>query len=161
MLARKVPTWRTIPLYLPDYAAFTRYFSSQICDIFIAPLRDNLFNQMQEPDQIPGILGNRHAGRRTVELLPYEDVINGQNGFLAATPEEWEHALNRLIARSGAAQPHGLRGARDCQYSTGCCRITRRMGAGVSQHSLQWQRHGAEIGRFAGRAQGANLARRE
>jgi hypothetical protein len=66
-------------------------------DIFIAPLVDNLFNRCKSSIKyweysalgIGGVYSN---------LDPYARVItNGENGFLASTPEEWYQVLKLLI----------------------------------------------------------------
>lgn len=81
----------------PDYTAFADYFSKQECDVFIAPLRDNLFNGCKSWIKFleysalgaPGVYSR---------LEPYEAlVVHGENGFLASTAAEWEIALGRLI----------------------------------------------------------------
>lgn len=86
-----------IALELFDYPAFAAYFSQQECDLFIAPLRDSFFNQCKSSIKyleysirgVPGIYSR---------LAPYEAVImDGQDGLLATTLEEWESALSLLI----------------------------------------------------------------
>jgi len=82
---------------LVSYAEFAAYFARQTCDIFIAPLQDNLFNRCKSPlkfleysaQGIPGVYSR---------IAPYASVIeHGKNGFLASTLEEWEEYLVRLI----------------------------------------------------------------
>lgn len=84
-------------LGLVSYQAFAAYFSRQECDAFIAPLQDNLFNRCKSSLKfleysalgIPGVY---------TRIQPYEVVVNhGENGFLAATPEEWEASLVQLL----------------------------------------------------------------
>jgi hypothetical protein len=86
-----------IPLDLLDYAEFARFFSQQTCDIAIAPLEDTPFNQAKSSIKFleysalgfPGVYSR---------VLPYETVIQmGVNGFLAATPAEWEAHLAALV----------------------------------------------------------------
>ena len=86
----------TIP-YLVEYEAFAQYFLSQSADVFIAPLLDNRFNRCKSALKyleysafgIPGVYA---------DLPAYREIIsNGENGYLAATPEEWEAALTVLI----------------------------------------------------------------
>ncbi|MBP8708333.1 MAG: glycosyltransferase family 1 protein, partial [Caldisericia bacterium] len=66
-------------------------------DIAIAPLENNLFNCCKSSIKyfeytalgLPGVFS---------ALPPYAEVVHdGENGFLAATPEEWEHKLELLI----------------------------------------------------------------
>lgn len=86
----------TIP-YLVEYEAFTEYFLSQSADIFIAPLRDNRFNRCKSALKyleysafgVPGVYADLPAYR--------ELITSGENGYLAATPAEWESALSALI----------------------------------------------------------------
>jgi glycosyltransferase involved in cell wall biosynthesis len=86
-----------LDLGIVDYAQFSEYFSKQKCDIFIAPLLDNLFNRSKSPIKfleysalgIPGVYSY---------LTPYENVVtHGENGFLAGSLEEWEQCLVKLI----------------------------------------------------------------
>ncbi|HJS28599.1 MAG TPA: glycosyltransferase, partial [Anaerolineales bacterium] len=100
---------------LVDYAGFAEYFSRQECDLFIAPLLDNLFNRSKSWIKfleysalgIPGVYSR---------LPPYEQVvIHGENGYLAAGHDEWEACLVRLIedaslrTHMGAAAQETLR----------------------------------------------------
>ncbi len=86
-----------VPLDLPNYAQFAGLFSAARCDIFIAPLQDNPFNQCKSAIKfleysslgIPGVYSR---------ALPYEDIVaHGENGMLVRFPEEWEGALSSLI----------------------------------------------------------------
>ena len=80
-----------------EYEAFAQYFLSQSADVFIAPLRDNRFNRCKSALKyleysvfgIPGVYADLPAYR--------ELISSGENGYLAATPEEWEAALTVLI----------------------------------------------------------------
>jgi glycosyltransferase involved in cell wall biosynthesis len=85
------------PINQLNYEKFTKYFISQKCDLFIAPLRDNPFNRAKSGLKfleysalsIPGVYSR---------LPAYERVIDhGVNGFLADTPENWERFLLELI----------------------------------------------------------------
>ncbi len=91
------PEVEWIPLDLQDYAGFARYFSQQTCDIFIAPLKDNLFNRAKSALKfleysalgVPGVYSRIPA---------YEDtIVNGQNGFLASDLHSWQTALASLL----------------------------------------------------------------
>ena len=88
-------TW--IPLSLYDYTEFAAYFSSQQCDICIAPMIDSFFNRYKSAIKfleysalgIPGVYSR---------IAPYETIVeHGINGFLAASPEDWEEYLVHLI----------------------------------------------------------------
>ncbi|OGO66111.1 MAG: hypothetical protein A2030_06830 [Chloroflexi bacterium RBG_19FT_COMBO_50_10] len=78
----------------PDFAA---YFQTQSADIFVAPLANNTFNNCKSSIKyleygslgVPGVFS---------KVEPYSDVIShGENGFLAASAEEWEDCLVQLI----------------------------------------------------------------
>jgi hypothetical protein len=95
VLARPSVTWT--PLNLLNYGDFARYFSNQVCDIFIAPLLDNTFNRCKSNIKyleysalgVPGVYSR---------LAPYDRIVkSGENGLLAAQAEEWESALGQLI----------------------------------------------------------------
>lgn len=86
-----------IDLGLVDYRKFAKYFLEIDCDIFMAPLRDNLFNRCKSHLKfleysalgVPGVYSR---------ITPYESVVvQGVNGFLAADAEEWAEYLCRLI----------------------------------------------------------------
>ncbi|MFV2044459.1 MAG: glycosyltransferase [Anaerolineales bacterium] len=132
--------WGTFPSELEDhpnvdfrtkthanYASFAEYFSLQDCDVFVAPLTDNLFNRSKSWIKfleysslaIPGVYSR---------LTPYENVVvHGENGFLASTHEEWEANLRRLIDNRGLRLSMG-RAAQDM--------VRRRML--LSKHAHEW-----------------------
>ena len=79
------------------YREFANYFQTQSADIFVAPLSDNLFNRCKSGLKfleygalgVPGVFSN---------LDGYAALVtNGQEGFLAASLQDWEQALIRLI----------------------------------------------------------------
>lgn len=85
------------PVSLPDYRQYIDFFSHQRCDIFVAPLKPSLFNRCKSSVKfleysiqgIPGVYS---------QIEPFEQVVvNGENGFLAASLEEWENGLVCLI----------------------------------------------------------------
>jgi processive 1,2-diacylglycerol beta-glucosyltransferase len=95
------PAVEWLPLEILDYPEFVRIFSSQTCDIAIAPLASHPFNQAKSAIKfleysalgMPGVYSR---------LEPYESVVvHGENGFLARTEEEWFEALQRLITDPG------------------------------------------------------------
>ena len=66
-------------------------------DIGLAPLADNTFNKSKSNIKF---LQYSALGAPCVAspLPPYsEDIVNGVNGFLANSPEDWEEYLERLI----------------------------------------------------------------
>jgi GT2 family glycosyltransferase/glycosyltransferase involved in cell wall biosynthesis len=88
--------WQSLDLL--NYQQFAAYFSQQTCDFFIAPLRDNRFNQCKSAIKfleysalgIPGIYSR---------VGPYNEIVRpGMNGVLAGDPEEWQAHLVELIA---------------------------------------------------------------
>jgi glycosyltransferase involved in cell wall biosynthesis len=91
------PEVEWIPLDLRDYAGFARYFCQQTCDIFIAPLEDNLFNRAKSALKfleysalgVPGVFSHIPAYA--------EAISNGQNGFLATDHHSWQTALSSLL----------------------------------------------------------------
>ena len=79
------------------YDNFVSFFQRQHADIFIAPLVDNVFNRCTSQVKF---LEYSALGAPTVasNLEPYNSIIiNGQNGFLASTSEEWEYYLTKLL----------------------------------------------------------------
>ncbi len=102
------PKVEWIGLDMLNYAEFAKFFSSQDCDLFIAPLLDNTFNRSKSQIKfleysamgIPGVYSR---------LEPYEGIIkDGENGLMATTQEEWEAALARLIEAPGLRSKIGL-----------------------------------------------------
>ncbi len=90
-----------IPLEQFDYAEFAAYFRRQQCDLFIAPLADNTFNQCKSAIKfleysilgIPGVYSRMASYQAVVE--------DGRNGLLAGTAEEWTMCLNMLLDDPG------------------------------------------------------------
>lgn len=102
------PNVEWLDLGLVDYARFADYFSRQQCDIFIAPLRDNLFNRCKSWIKyleysalaIPGVYSR---------IAPYEVIIrHGENGFLASDLDEWKQHLSRLVENPALRHQMGL-----------------------------------------------------
>lgn len=90
-----------------SYPEFAAYFARQGCDLFIAPLRDNLFNRCKSPIKfieysalgIPGVYSR---------IAPYEGVVaHGVNGFLAAGEEAWEAHSKTLIENASLRREIG------------------------------------------------------
>ena len=87
--------WIRVSSY--NYRDFAKYFQKQQADIFIAPLVDNLFNRCKSAIKF---LEYAALGSPCVfsKLDPYKDVIiDGYNGFLANSDDEWQESLIRLI----------------------------------------------------------------
>ncbi|MFZ1754009.1 MAG: glycosyltransferase [Caldilineaceae bacterium] len=95
LLAREDVIWESVAI--ENYADFVKYFRTQKCDIFIAPLADTLFNRCKSGLKfleysalgIPGVYSR---------LEPYQELVShGETGFLAADLSEWRESLLRLI----------------------------------------------------------------
>ena len=91
------PNVITIPSHSNIYVEFAADFQAQDYDIAIAPLVDNRFNRCKSGVKfleysalgLPGVYSR---------LEPYQAmVVQGENGFLATTLDEWEATLVRLI----------------------------------------------------------------
>ena len=108
---------------LVDYAEFAQYFTSQKCDLFIAPLVNNPFNRCKS---FIKYLEYSAMGKPGIysRITPYESVVNhGENGLLASTSEEWEHMIIQLIEdrdlRRKSEKTHRLKYVRiGCLVST-------------------------------------------
>lgn len=94
---RPRPNVRWYRTDVTTYPDFAEMFQRQSADIFIAPLRDSLFNACKSPIKYleysalgaPGVFSR---------IDPYSSVItNGDNGLLASSLSEWAESLNRLI----------------------------------------------------------------
>jgi glycosyltransferase involved in cell wall biosynthesis len=86
-----------IPIDYASYPEFVRYFQTVSMDIFIAPLKDSLFNRCKSGIKfleysalgVPGVYS---------KLDPYTSIItHGYDGFLATTEAEWTDYLTQLI----------------------------------------------------------------
>lgn len=117
-----------VPINQLNYASFANFFIQQDCDIFIAPLRDNLFNRSKSELKfleysvlgIPGVYS---------QLPPYESIVNpGQNGYLASTLSDWEECLVKLIERPELRVQMGLK-----------AQNTVKHGWLLSQHYQEWR----------------------
>ncbi len=105
---RLLPNVEWIPVSLRDYAQYADFFARQECDIFIAPLIDNLFNRCKSPIKFLEYSSHGTPGVFS-KIAPYEGVVvHGENGFLACTLEEWEGALSQLIDSPSLRYKMGL-----------------------------------------------------
>ncbi len=123
--------WTDLSLPYPELAA---YFNEQTCDLFIAPLQENLFNNCKSAVKyleysalgVPGVYSR---------ITPYETmVVHGQNGLLAATLPEWEAALRQLIDSPDLRRQLGA-----------AAQETVRAGGLLSDHAHIWKRTYQEI----------------
>jgi glycosyltransferase involved in cell wall biosynthesis len=86
-----------IPMDILDYAQFATFYSNQSCDIFVAPLQNDGFNQYKSHNKfleyssfgIPGIYSLCESYKYIVE--------QNVTGFLADSKEEWFQCLVQLI----------------------------------------------------------------
>ncbi len=80
-----------------DYAAYAKYCSKQRIDIYIAPLKNSLFNRCKSSIKVLEYISLGVAGVAS-DLEPYSSVIKpGVTGLLAETNEHWETHLKALI----------------------------------------------------------------
>ena len=94
---RDLPNVEWLDVGLVRYADFAEYFVQQKCDIFIAPLRDNLFNRCKSALKFLEYSALGAPGVYSL-VAPYENAVqHGTTGFLASNLEEWETALTSLI----------------------------------------------------------------
>ncbi len=126
---KDLPNVSWVELMIPDYEKFSTYCSGLDCDIFIAPLKDSFFNSCKSPIKyleyaalgIPSVFSR---------VAPYESiVVDGMNGFLASTPDEWVRGLGRLIENPD------LRETVACQAQQ-----TVRQSWLLSQHGGDWSK---------------------
>ena len=127
MLIKDWPNVEWFDLGLVDYREFAKYFLEIKCDIFIAPLRDNLFNRCKSHLKYleysslgaPGVYSR---------ITPYESVIeHKKNGLMASTFDEWEAYLSLLIEDHQVRNQLGL-----------AARETVSARWLLSQHYHQW-----------------------
>ncbi|HEX7975833.1 MAG TPA: glycosyltransferase [Anaerolineales bacterium] len=99
LLARSNVSWSPTTTY--DYSEFAAQLLQQGYDIAIAPLNDNLFNRCKSPLKVLEYSAVGAVGVYS-NLEPYSQVVvQGENGFLASTLEEWEEYLSRLVDDAG------------------------------------------------------------
>lgn len=87
--------WHPAPTNV--YTEFVRYFQTLNFDLVIAPLADNLFNRCKSGLKFLEYSSLGAAGVYS-KIAPYDAVImDGINGYLAATDDEWLEKLTILI----------------------------------------------------------------
>ncbi|HEX9029682.1 MAG TPA: glycosyltransferase [Anaerolineales bacterium] len=126
LLALPNVSWSPTTTY--DYGEFADQMLQQDYDIAIAPLNDNVFNRCKSPLKF---LDYSAAGAVGVysNLEPYNQVVvSGENGFLAAAPEEWEGYLARLVDDPGLRYRLAL-----------AAQETVRRAHLLSQHGQAWR----------------------
>jgi glycosyltransferase involved in cell wall biosynthesis len=94
---------------IDDYREFAQSLVSQKIDIFIAPQKNTPLLQFMSPMRflehsamgIPGVYS---------KVISYEDlVINGENGFLASSLDEWVSRLRTLIESPDLRKQMGMK----------------------------------------------------
>ena len=91
------PNVRWAPVRTLNYAEFAGEFGAPDYDLFIAPLKDNLFNRCKSPIKF---LEYSAAGAPGVysHLETYAGVVvHGENGYLATSLDEWEEYIAHLV----------------------------------------------------------------
>ena len=84
-------------LFYVSYPAFAKWFQTVTLDIAIAPLIDNLFNKCKSSLKFLEYSINGISGVYS-DIETYNSVVvDGDNGLLAHSPEDWEVALYELI----------------------------------------------------------------
>ena len=104
---RTHPQVDSVPLDILDYEKFAAYFSTQSCDIFVAPLKNDEFNQYKSHNKfleynslgIPGVYSRCESYRHIVQ--------EGVTGYLADGQAEWVECLTQLIENSSLRQEMG------------------------------------------------------
>ncbi|MFH1632549.1 MAG: glycosyltransferase [Chloroflexota bacterium] len=80
-----------------SYAGFVSSFEQAIADVWIAPLRPTLFNRCKSSIKFWEYSAIGGVGVYS-RLEPYQGVVrDGENGLLAASLDEWDTALRRLV----------------------------------------------------------------
>jgi len=95
LLSRPNVVWH--PLDTQNYADFSDYMGQLDMDIFIAPLKPNLFNQCKSAVKYFECSTLGAAGVCS-DIDPFNSVIdNGRTGFLASNQDDWMKYLCLLI----------------------------------------------------------------
>lgn len=80
-----------------DYAAYANFCGKQHIDIYIAPLKNSLFNRCKSSIKVLEYISLGIAGVAS-DLEPYSSVItSGVTGLLAEANEHWDTHLKALI----------------------------------------------------------------
>lgn len=94
---RDHPQVHWTPLSTGNYAKYASFVQQQHCDIFIAPLKKNQFNQCKSSLKFLEYSSLGIAGVYS-NVTPFSSiVVHGKNGLLANTGEDWEDCLASLI----------------------------------------------------------------
>ncbi len=103
----ELPQTQWLPIGLTNYHDFVDFFVTQHCDIFIAPLRDTLFNQCKSAIKFLEYSVSGSPGVYS-RVTPYESVVtHKQDGFLCNGTEEWVDALTCLVEDADLRQRMG------------------------------------------------------
>ena len=124
---QQLPQTEWLPMQIFDYPKFAEYFLGQEADILIAPLLDSLFNRCKSAVKL---LEYSALGVPCVcsRIAPYESLImQGINGFLASSVEEWQSHLIKLVENSGLRKQIGEQ-----------LQATVREQWLLSQHAEEW-----------------------
>ena len=80
-----------------SYADFVSFFRDAYADVWVAPLRSDLFNRCKSAIKFWEYTSIGGVGVYS-RLDPYQAVVrDGENGLLAASLEEWDTALRSLL----------------------------------------------------------------
>lgn len=87
---------------IQSYPLFAAAFANLQIDIWLAPLKDNIFNRCKSPIKFWEYSAIGGVGIYS-RLPPYESVVQpGKNGFLASSIEEWQQAIQILVMKPDA-----------------------------------------------------------
>jgi len=124
------------PVRSYDYRQFQDEFCRLDADIALAPLQDNPFNRCKSAIKFLEYSARGLAGIFAA-LPPYADVVqDGENGFLAGEPREWEQKLGALIENPDLCLKMAERAQED---------IRRKWL--IQNHGQEWQNAYDEIAR--------------
>lgn len=110
------------------YGEFAAYLSEQECDIWIAPLRQNLFNKCKSAIKFLEYTTSGAPGVYS-QIPPYEGVVvHGETGLLAGSLDEWDLCLTQLIE-----QPQTRR-----QIAAQAQEVVRQNWL-LADHAIEWE----------------------
>lgn len=110
------------------YGEFAGYLSKQECDIWIAPLRQSLFNKCKSAIKFLEYTASGTPGVYS-RMPPYEGVVvHGETGLLAGSLDEWDLCLTQLIEQPQTRQ----------QIATKAQEMVRQKWL-LADHATEWE----------------------
>lgn len=127
-LLKNHPAVQHVDIDFQDYIQFAAYFQDQSCDFFVAPLLDTPFNQGKSGIKFLeySALGVPGVYMKSDPYINY--VVDGENGYLASSLQEWQEKISLLISNDNMR----------CRLAENAQKTTKQHG--MSNHFREWEK---------------------